>query len=72
MVLSSFLSPGLGQALGAIGALGLFAITGFTCGGSASNTTSTPTLAPIMATGPASTSNTSFRQAANDKKCPAR
>jgi len=71
VVLSSFRSPGIGHALGAIGALGLFAITGFTCGTSASSTGAS-TLAPIMATRPANTSPTSSRQAANDKKCPAR
>ena len=71
MLMSSFRSPGIGQALGAIGALGLFAITGFTCGGSTSSA-GTSTLAPIMATGPAITSTTSSRRAATDKKCPAR
>jgi hypothetical protein len=68
MVPSSFRSPGLGHALGAIGALGLFVATGFSCG---SGTTLTPpsTLAPIMATGPA---NTSPATTGSGKKCPAK
>jgi hypothetical protein len=68
MVPSSFRSPGLGQALGAIGALGLFVATGFACG---SGTPLTPpsTLAPIMATGPA---HASLSTAGTERKCLAR
>jgi len=69
MVLSSFRGPGLGQAAGAIGALGLFVATGFTCG-KATTPASPSTLAPIMATSAASARP--LNAAATDKKCPAR
>jgi len=68
MVLSSFRGAGLGHAAGAIGALGLFVATGFTCG-KATAPTSASTLAPIMAT---STPSTPLTTAATGKKCPAR
>ncbi|MBB3177045.1 hypothetical protein [Variovorax sp. Sphag1AA] len=68
VVLSPFRRPGLGHAAGAIGALGLFVATGFTCGnGSAPSSPST--LAPIMATGAARVPLTT---AATEKKCPAK
>lgn len=63
--------PGLGHAasaIGAIGAMGLFVATGFTCG----NDTAPPspsTLAPIMATGAA---RVPFTTAETEKKCSAK
>ncbi|WP_431275160.1 hypothetical protein ACQ858_01845 [Variovorax ureilyticus] len=68
MVPPSLRSPGLGHALGAIGALGLFVATGFTCANGMAPA-SASTLAPIMTTGPA---NASLTTAGNEKKCPAK